>query len=130
MIEKFLNKIIQGNSLEVLKELPDESLHCVICSPPYWSLRVAVYVVGLTITERPYAVPQRRNFTGGKKHSNHRNHPPERLSLLFLSTITFRLLCHVSATGPLASFSITTKQPPMFHPESPAESILESCFCQ
>lgn len=33
------NKIIQGDSLEVLKTLPDESIDCVITSPPYWALR-------------------------------------------------------------------------------------------
>lgn len=33
------NKIIQGDSLEVLKTLPDESVDCVVTSPPYWALR-------------------------------------------------------------------------------------------
>lgn len=33
------NKIIQGDALEVLKTLPDESVDCVITSPPYWALR-------------------------------------------------------------------------------------------
>lgn len=28
-----------GNSLELLKKLPDESIDCVITSPPYWALR-------------------------------------------------------------------------------------------
>jgi len=28
-----------GNALEVLRELPDESVQCVITSPPYWGLR-------------------------------------------------------------------------------------------
>ena len=37
MIE--FNKIIQGDCLEVLKTLPDESIDCVITSPPYWGLR-------------------------------------------------------------------------------------------
>lgn len=32
-------KIIQGDALEVLKTLPDESVDCVVTSPPYWSLR-------------------------------------------------------------------------------------------
>ena len=32
-------KIIQGDSLEVLKTLPDESIDCAITSPPYWALR-------------------------------------------------------------------------------------------
>jgi DNA modification methylase len=34
-----INTIIQGHTLEVLKTFPDESVNCVICSPPYWSLR-------------------------------------------------------------------------------------------
>ena len=32
-------RIIQGDSLEVLKTLPDESVDCVVTSPPYWALR-------------------------------------------------------------------------------------------
>lgn len=31
--------IYQGNALEVLKRLPDESIHCCVTSPPYWGLR-------------------------------------------------------------------------------------------
>lgn len=31
--------IIQGDALKTLKTLPDESVHCVITSPPYWGLR-------------------------------------------------------------------------------------------
>ena len=34
-----INKIIQGDALEVLKILPDESVDCMITSPPYWALR-------------------------------------------------------------------------------------------
>lgn len=34
-----INTIIQGNSLEVLKDFPDGSIDCVISSPPYWQLR-------------------------------------------------------------------------------------------
>jgi DNA modification methylase len=34
-----INKILQGDSLEVLKTLPNESVDCVITSPPYWGLR-------------------------------------------------------------------------------------------
>lgn len=33
------DKILQGDSLEVLKTLPNESVDCVITSPPYWALR-------------------------------------------------------------------------------------------
>ena len=34
-----VNKIIQGDALEVLKTLPNEAVDCVITSPPYWGLR-------------------------------------------------------------------------------------------
>ena len=39
MIDKFINKIQQGNSLDILKQMPDNSVDCVITSPPYWQLR-------------------------------------------------------------------------------------------
>ena len=32
-------KILTGNTLEVLKTLPERSVHCCITSPPYWGLR-------------------------------------------------------------------------------------------
>jgi len=38
-INKFINKIIQGDSLRVLKQMPDESVNCMMTSPPYWALR-------------------------------------------------------------------------------------------
>lgn len=34
-----LNKIYEGNSLDVIKTFPDKSIDCVITSPPYWQLR-------------------------------------------------------------------------------------------
>lgn len=34
-----LNKIYNGNSLEILKTFPDNSIDCVITSPPYYALR-------------------------------------------------------------------------------------------
>jgi DNA modification methylase len=33
-----LNKIIQGDALQVLKTLPDESVDCCVTSPPYFIL--------------------------------------------------------------------------------------------
>ena len=33
------NIILEGNALEQLKKLPDESINCVMTSPPYWALR-------------------------------------------------------------------------------------------
>jgi site-specific DNA-methyltransferase (adenine-specific) len=34
-----INKVIQGDTLEVLKTIPDESVDCIITSPPYYGLR-------------------------------------------------------------------------------------------
>jgi DNA modification methylase len=34
-----VNTILQGDWLGVLKTLPDESINCVVTSPPYWGLR-------------------------------------------------------------------------------------------
>lgn len=34
-----INKIINGDSLEILKTLPDESIDCCVTSPPYYGLR-------------------------------------------------------------------------------------------
>ena len=31
--------LLQGDALEQLKTLPDESIHCCVTSPPYWGLR-------------------------------------------------------------------------------------------
>jgi len=38
-IKDILNRILCGDALEILKQIPDESINCVITSPPYWSLR-------------------------------------------------------------------------------------------
>lgn len=37
--EKYINKIVCGDCLEGMRELPDESVNSVITSPPYWGLR-------------------------------------------------------------------------------------------
>ena len=37
--QDFINSVICGNALDVLKTFPAESIDCVITSPPYWSLR-------------------------------------------------------------------------------------------
>ncbi len=39
MIDKFINKIHQGNSLDILRQMPDNSVESIITSPPYWQLR-------------------------------------------------------------------------------------------
>jgi len=38
-INHYINKIICGDALEILKEIPGESVNCCACSPPYWGLR-------------------------------------------------------------------------------------------
>ena len=38
-INDFINKIIQGDALEILKQMPDECVDTIITSPPYWGLR-------------------------------------------------------------------------------------------
>jgi site-specific DNA-methyltransferase (adenine-specific) len=38
-IESFVNKILCGDSLKILKTLPNESVDCVVTSPPYYALR-------------------------------------------------------------------------------------------
>jgi DNA modification methylase len=38
-LKKYINRIICGDSLKVLKTIPSESIDCVITSPPYWALR-------------------------------------------------------------------------------------------
>jgi DNA modification methylase len=39
MIENYKNRILCGDALNVLKTMPDESINCVITSPPYYGLR-------------------------------------------------------------------------------------------
>jgi DNA modification methylase len=31
--------LYRGDALEVLQRLPDQHVHCIVCSPPYWGLR-------------------------------------------------------------------------------------------
>lgn len=38
-ISEYANKIITGDAKEILQKFPDESIDCVITSPPYWALR-------------------------------------------------------------------------------------------
>ena len=39
-IEKFTNKIIQGDILDILKQMPSDFVDCIITSPPYWGLKI------------------------------------------------------------------------------------------
>jgi site-specific DNA-methyltransferase (adenine-specific) len=38
-LNQFVNQIICGDARQVLQQFPDESIDCVITSPPYWALR-------------------------------------------------------------------------------------------
>jgi DNA modification methylase len=38
-IGKYINRIICGDALKTLQKLPDDSVDCVVTSPPYWRLR-------------------------------------------------------------------------------------------
>ena len=33
-------RVLVGDCREQLKTLPDESVHCVVTSPPYWGLAI------------------------------------------------------------------------------------------
>lgn len=37
--KKYLNRIVCGDALKTLQSFPDESIDCVVTSPPYWALR-------------------------------------------------------------------------------------------
>lgn len=50
-----MNLLLQGDCLNLLKAIPDESLDCVITSPPYWSQReYDVVGIGLENTLEEY----------------------------------------------------------------------------
>jgi DNA modification methylase len=38
-MSNFENVILNGDALEMLKQVPDKSIHCCVTSPPYWGLR-------------------------------------------------------------------------------------------
>jgi len=37
--DDYINRVICGNTLTVLKTMPDKSVDCIVTSPPYWGLR-------------------------------------------------------------------------------------------
>lgn len=52
-MDNFENKILQGDTLEVLKRMPAGIIDCVITSPPYWGLRDYGVVGQLGLEETP-----------------------------------------------------------------------------
>jgi DNA modification methylase len=55
-VTKIRNTIIQGDALEVLKQLPDQCVQCCVTSPPYYALRDygAHGQIGLEKTSQAY----------------------------------------------------------------------------
>lgn len=49
---QFINKITQGHTLELLKQLDSDSIDCIITSPPYYGLRA--YPNSETIWDEPW----------------------------------------------------------------------------
>lgn len=35
----YINKIIRGDSNNILKEIPDKSINLILCDPPYWGMK-------------------------------------------------------------------------------------------
>jgi DNA modification methylase len=68
---KYINKVIQGDCLSVLKTFEDESIDMVMTSPPYWALR-------------DYGTA---TWEGGDENCNHKKNP-EPLSKKALSKST------------------------------------------
>ena len=57
MINKYINKIVNGDSLKILKKLPDKSIDFVITSPPYFQQRNygnGINEIGNEKTEKEY----------------------------------------------------------------------------
>lgn len=38
-MDKYLNQVVCKSAIDLLKDLPDQSVHCIITSPPYYGLR-------------------------------------------------------------------------------------------
>jgi 5-methylcytosine-specific restriction protein A len=51
-IEDITNKILNGDALLELRKIPDESISCVMTSPPYWALEIFINQEGYTIVMR------------------------------------------------------------------------------
>lgn len=59
--EDFINKVICGDCLEVMKEIPDKSVDCVITSPPY---NMRLRIRNGEYTEREWAEHFSKKYTG------------------------------------------------------------------
>lgn len=72
--------VYQGDVREILKALPNESVQCIVTSPPYWGLRdygTAQWVGGSQECDhKPSSTPEKRGIAsstlgGGKANSGH-----------------------------------------------------------
>ena len=41
-LSEFLDKVTQGDCLDVLRRMPSDSVQCVVTSPPYWGLLLTI----------------------------------------------------------------------------------------
>ena len=64
-------KILEGNCIEQLKSLPDESVNCCITSPPYWGLRD--YGTGTWVGGDSSCSHKRDSKQSDKTQTGHRN---------------------------------------------------------
>jgi site-specific DNA-methyltransferase (cytosine-N4-specific) len=93
-IEKIKNTIICGDAPEVLKELPDESVNCVITSPPYYGLRdygTATWIGGDEKCDHIEIKALKRDVSGGLlgRDKGTRGEQPHTSA----SNLTFRKVC-------------------------------------
>ena len=66
-------KVITGDSLQVLKTLPKESIQCCVTSPPYWGLRdygTAKWEGGSDVCDHTYQKGGRNSETSSKQLEN------------------------------------------------------------
>ena len=47
------NKIYWGDCLDLIKKVPDNSIDCIITSPPYWALRDYGFKGQIGLEEHP-----------------------------------------------------------------------------
>jgi len=65
------NEIILGNALDILRQMPDESIQCCVTSPPYWGLRD--YGIEPVIWDGKEECPHEWGNTGGGLLHENRN---------------------------------------------------------
>jgi len=57
MMDTPIDTILCGDCLEILRQLPDNQIDCVITSPPYWGLRDC----GIEINPDYIAIAQKKD---------------------------------------------------------------------